>query len=165
MFFLKNLKVSTAKIIAIIATNIPAFYESLFAIPALGAVINPINIRLDFEAIRFILEHGEAKAILVDTDFADVTKAAVEGLKNKPFIVDIADISAQNHEQIGGVSDRFSRDGRTFDEAQEGIAQVCGQEHVSGIQSQSFGAAASGAATHDTHTFFLALVPEWHPPS
>ena len=89
--------------VPVIATNIPAFYESLFAIPALGAVINPINIRLDFEAIRFILEHGEAKAILVDTDFADVTKAAVEGLKSKPFIIDIADINAQNHKQIGGV--------------------------------------------------------------
>ena len=75
----------------------------LFAIPALGAVINPINIRLDFEAIRFILEHGEAKAILVDTDFADVTKAAVEGIKKKPYIIDIADINAQNHERIGEV--------------------------------------------------------------
>ena len=98
--------------VAVIATNIPAFYESLFAIPALGAVINPINIRLDFEAIRFILEHGEAKAILVDTDFADVTKAAVEGLKKKPFIIDIADINAQNHERIGDVEyEEFIKNG------------------------------------------------------
>ena len=101
--------------VAVIATNIPAFYESLFAIPALGAVINPINIRLDFEAIRFILEHGEAKAILVDTDFADVTKAAVEGIKKKPYIIDIADINAQNHERIGEVEyEEFIKSGDKF---------------------------------------------------
>jgi fatty-acyl-CoA synthase len=39
--------------VAVIATNIPAFYEGLFGIPAAGAVINPINIRLDADAIAF----------------------------------------------------------------------------------------------------------------
>ena len=42
--------------VSIVATNIPAFYESLFGVPATGAVINPINIRLDADAIAFILE-------------------------------------------------------------------------------------------------------------
>ena len=100
---LRRIGIRKGDTVAVIATNIPAFYEALFAIPALGAVINPINIRLDSEAIKFILQHGEARAILVDSDFAGVTKAAVEGLKNKPFIIDIADINAQNHQRIGDV--------------------------------------------------------------
>ena len=100
---LHKIGINKGDTVAVIATNIPAFYESLFAIPALGAVINPINIRLDSDAIKFILEHGEAKAILVDTDFAEVTNAAVKGLNNKPFIIDIADQCAQNHSQIGDI--------------------------------------------------------------
>ena len=40
--------------VAVLATNIPAFYESLNGIPACGAVINPINIRLDADALSLI---------------------------------------------------------------------------------------------------------------
>ena len=58
--------------VSIVATNVPAFYESLFGVPATGAVINPINIRLDADAIAFILEHGESKVVFVDTEFSEV---------------------------------------------------------------------------------------------
>ncbi len=77
--------------VAVIATNIPAFYEGLFGIPAAGAVINPINIRLDAEAIAFILDHGDAKVVLVDTEFAHVTRDALALAKVKPLVIDIAD--------------------------------------------------------------------------
>ena len=35
-----------------------------------GAVLNMINTRLDAETIAFILEHGEAKALFVDSEYA-----------------------------------------------------------------------------------------------
>ncbi|MCC7122529.1 MAG: AMP-binding protein, partial [Gammaproteobacteria bacterium] len=60
--------------VAIVATNIPAFYEALFGVPACGAVLNPINIRLDADAIAFILDHGGAKVVLTDTEFAPVMR-------------------------------------------------------------------------------------------
>ena len=87
--------------VAVIATNIPAFYEGLFGIPAAGAVINPINIRLDAEAIAFILDHGEAKVVLVDTEFAHVTRDALALAKVKPLVIDIADVDAPCHDRIG----------------------------------------------------------------
>ena len=52
--------------VAVMAANIPEFYEATFGIPMAGAVINSLNIRLDAENIAFILDHGEAKAILTD---------------------------------------------------------------------------------------------------
>ncbi len=87
--------------VAIVATNIPAFYEALFGVPACGAVINPINIRLDADAIAFILDHGEAKIVLTDTEFAPVVKEALAKAKVKPLVVDIADPAAPCHDRIG----------------------------------------------------------------
>ena len=87
--------------IAIVATNIPAFYESLFGVPACGAVLNPINIRLDADAIAFILDHGEAKAVMVDTEFAPVMREALAKCSVKPLIIDIADEQAPCHERLG----------------------------------------------------------------
>ncbi len=87
--------------VAVIATNIPAFYEGLFGIPAAGAVINPINIRLDADAIAFILDHGEAKVVMTDTEFAPTVREALAKCKVKPLVIDIADDDAPCHDRIG----------------------------------------------------------------
>ena len=77
--------ISKGDTVSIVATNIPSFYESLFGVAATGAVINPINIRLDAEAIAFILAHGESKVIFVDTEFSGVVKQAIDKLETKPI--------------------------------------------------------------------------------
>ena len=87
--------------VAVIATNIPAFYEGLFGIPAAGAVINPINIRLDADAIAFILDHGEAKVVMTDTEFAPTVREALAKCTVKPLVIDIADDDAPCHDRIG----------------------------------------------------------------
>lgn len=89
--------------VAIVATNIPAFYEALFGVPAADAVINPINIRLDADAIAFILDHGEAKVLMVDTEFASVVAEALAKCKAKPLVIDIADELAPCHDRIGEI--------------------------------------------------------------
>ncbi|MDG2302212.1 MAG: acyl-CoA synthetase [Gammaproteobacteria bacterium] len=95
--------IKTGDAVAVLATNIPAFYECLFGIPAAGAVINPINIRLDSDAIAFILDHGEARILITDTEFSDVVKEALTKCKNKPYVVDISDSEALSHEKIGEI--------------------------------------------------------------
>src|SRR5277367_3089455 len=55
--------------VAVMAPNIPALLEAHYAVPALGAVLNPLNYRLDARTIAFCLGHGEAKAILTDNEF------------------------------------------------------------------------------------------------
>ena len=52
--------------------NIPAMLEAHYGVPMCGAVLNALNIRLDAAALAFILQHGEAKALLTDTEFAPV---------------------------------------------------------------------------------------------
>lgn len=87
--------------VAVIATNIPAFYEAFFGIPAAGAVINPINTRLEAASVAFMLEHGGAKVVLSETEFAPLVREAVALCKSKPLIIDIADDDALCQERIG----------------------------------------------------------------
>ena len=44
--------------VAVIAPNVPALLEAHYAVPGLGAVLCPINTRLDAAAIAFILRHS-----------------------------------------------------------------------------------------------------------
>lgn len=91
--------------VAIIAANIPEMFEAHFGVPMIGAVLNTINTRLDAEAIAFILDHGEAKAVLVDPEFAAVTRAALD-LTNTPsrLIVDIEDPGFEGEHRIGALT-------------------------------------------------------------
>ena len=63
--------------VAVIAANIPEMFEAHFGVPMSGAVLNTINTRLDAEAIAFILNHGEAKVVLVDPEFSEVVQRAL----------------------------------------------------------------------------------------
>ena len=63
--------------VAVIAPNGPAMFEAHFGVPMCGAVLNAINTRLDAEAIAFILQHGEAKVLLVDKEFGELAQRVV----------------------------------------------------------------------------------------
>lgn len=77
--------------VSVLSFNTPEIYEAHFAIPMLGAVINTINIRLDIDTISYILEHGEAKALITDTELSPTVKKSLEKLNKKIIIIDIVD--------------------------------------------------------------------------
>jgi fatty-acyl-CoA synthase len=87
--------------VALMLPNVPAMYEAHFAIPMAGGVIHAINIRLDAEAIAFQLEHGGARVLLTDTEFAPTIAAALEQLADKPLVIDVADPAVTDGERIG----------------------------------------------------------------
>ncbi|MBT2773185.1 acyl-CoA synthetase [Halomonas sp. ISL-60] len=89
---LKRRGIQPGQTVAAMLPNIPAMFEAHFGVPLAGCVLNTLNIRLDAEAISYMLEHGEAKAILVDPEFADVIQQAVAKLAHKPLIIDVADV-------------------------------------------------------------------------
>ena len=75
--------------VAFLAPNIPPLFDATFGVAMAGAVLNPINTRLEPATIRFILEHGEAKLLVTDTRFAKTVREAVEGLD--VAVIDIVD--------------------------------------------------------------------------
>jgi fatty-acyl-CoA synthase len=63
--------------VAVMLPNVPPMVEAHFGVPMSGAVLNTLNTRLDPEAIAFMLDHGEAKAVIVDPEFAPVMAKAI----------------------------------------------------------------------------------------
>ena len=88
--------------VAILAANTPALLEAHYAVPTIGAVLNPINIRLDAPLIAFCLEHGEARLLLADREFHATIAPALERLGSRqPIVVDIADAEAISVQAVG----------------------------------------------------------------
>lgn len=77
--------------IALMLPNIPEMVESHFSIPLCGAIINALNIRLDAETISFMLEHGEAKVIIVDREFSAIVSQAILRMDHPPLIINVDD--------------------------------------------------------------------------
>jgi fatty-acyl-CoA synthase len=63
--------------VAVMLPNTPPMVEAHFGVPMAGAVLNAMNTRLDAETVAFMLDHGEAKAVIVDPECAAVMKNAI----------------------------------------------------------------------------------------
>ena len=87
--------------VAIISANIPEMFEAHYAIPMAGAVLNAINIRLDAATIAFILEHAEAKMLLVDKEFGPVTEEALMLMSRQPAVIHIDDAAYDEGRLLG----------------------------------------------------------------
>ncbi len=82
--------------VSIMAANTPELLEAHFGVPMAGAVLNTINTRLDAETVAYILEHGDARALIADTQFSPVVKQALATRKNdKLLVVDLIDDQAE----------------------------------------------------------------------
>ncbi len=79
--------------VAVMLPNTPPMVEAHFGIPATGAVLNALNTRLDAETLAFMLDHGEAKVVIVDPEFAGVMQQAL-GLRKSSaplLVIDVED--------------------------------------------------------------------------
>ena len=95
--------ISVGDCVAVIAPNIPEMIEAHFGIPMTGGVINALNTRLDAATIAFILEHGEAKILITDTEFSPTVKEALNLMENKPYVIDILDPEGPGGERLGKI--------------------------------------------------------------
>ena len=87
--------------VALIAPNIPEALECALAVPMIGAVLNANNIRLDARTLGYILEHGEASVLLVDTEFSQLAREAVALSGRRLLIIDIEDSEGPGGDRIG----------------------------------------------------------------
>jgi len=77
--------------VAAMLSNTPEMYECHFGVPMCGAVLNTLNTRLDAEAIAFMLEHGEAKVLITDREFAPTIRAALLRVSHDILVIDVCD--------------------------------------------------------------------------
>lgn len=96
--------IGAGETVAVLSANLPEMFECHFGVPMAGAVLNTINIRLDAEAIAFVLQHGEASALIVDPEFSEVAERALKMLEGRPLVVDIVDRHFRGGKRIGQLS-------------------------------------------------------------
>jgi fatty-acyl-CoA synthase len=73
--------------VAVMLANTPAMLECHYGVPMCGAVLNTLNTRLDAAALAFTLDHGEAKALIVDREFSGVIADALKLAKVRPLVI------------------------------------------------------------------------------
>jgi fatty-acyl-CoA synthase len=89
--------------VAALLPNTPAMLECHYGVPMAGCVLNTINTRLDAATIAYILDHGEARIVIVDREFIPVLRAALVQCANKPTIIEVNDSEAPSDETLGGL--------------------------------------------------------------
>ncbi|GHC86804.1 acyl-CoA synthetase [Pseudorhodoferax aquiterrae] len=101
---LAGLGVRSGDTVAVMLPNVPAMFEAHFGVPMAGAVLNTLNTRLDAEAIAFQLQHGEARVLLTDREFASVVGPALQRLGGqRPLVVEVEDDSAPGGARLGEI--------------------------------------------------------------
>lgn len=93
--------------VAVMLPNTPPMVEAHFGIPMTGAVLNTLNTRLDAEALAFMLDHGEAKAVIVDPEFAAVLAKAISlrQTQHEILVIDTEDaLYTGNVQRIGSLT-------------------------------------------------------------
>ena len=91
--------------VAVMLPNTPPMVEAHFGVPMAGAVLNTLNTRLDPEAVAFMLDHGEAKAVIVDPEFAGIMKKALALRQSKAplLVIDVEDALYGPGQPIGSI--------------------------------------------------------------
>ena len=80
--------------VAALLPNIPEMLECHYGVPMAGAVLNTLNTRLDAATIAYILDHGEAKAILVDRELVPLLRLALTQCAARPLVIEVDDPEA-----------------------------------------------------------------------
>ncbi len=92
---LKALGIGHGDTVSVMLPNTPEMVEAHYAVPALGAVLNTLNTRLDAPLLAWQMNHCEARVLITDREFAPVTAKALELLRSEHgrqvTVVDVCD--------------------------------------------------------------------------
>lgn len=92
------------KRVGILATNTPAFLESIFGIAAAGAVSVAINYRLKQDDINYIFQHADVDMVIVDAEFVALMEDFKKDKPDVPILID-TDTDATEGELSGPFDD------------------------------------------------------------
>lgn len=82
-----------SEVVAVLLNNSPENIEAHFGIPMTGAVLNPLNYRLDARTLTFMLGHAEAKILIVDREYSKLVSSVLATFppEKRPFVIDVDD--------------------------------------------------------------------------
>ena len=91
--------------VSVMLPNTPEMVEAHYAVPALNAVLNTLNTRLDAALLAWQMNHCEAQALITDREYAPLMAEALRLLREQfgrsPLVVDVSD------SEYGGPGERI----------------------------------------------------------
>ena len=63
--------------VSVMAFNTPEIFEAHYSVPMTGAILNTINTRLDAKTVAYILDHSEAKVLIIDRQLHSIIEKAL----------------------------------------------------------------------------------------
>ena len=102
---LSKIGIKKGDTVSFLAFNTPEIFEAHYSVPMTGAVLNTKNIRLDANTINYILNHSDAKVLVVDRQLHVEVKKALKNLNKEITVIDIDDKHADQSklEKIGNL--------------------------------------------------------------
>jgi fatty-acyl-CoA synthase len=92
---LRALGVGRGTTVSAMLTNTPEMVEAHYAVPALNAVLNTLNTRLDAPLLAWQMNHCEAQVLITDREFAPAVAQALKILHDEhgrtPVVIDVDD--------------------------------------------------------------------------
>ena len=92
---LRALGVGRGSTVSAMLPNTPEMVEAHYGVPALNAVLNTLNTRLDAPLLAWQMSHCEAQVLITDREFAPVIAQALRILKDEhgrqPIVIDVCD--------------------------------------------------------------------------
>ncbi|MDH5540283.1 MAG: acyl-CoA synthetase, partial [Rhizobacter sp.] len=81
--------------VSVMLPNTPEMVEAHYAVPAIGAVLNTLNTRLDAALLAWQMNHCEALVLITDREFSPVMRESLRLLREEhgrePLVVDVDD--------------------------------------------------------------------------
>ena len=81
--------------VSVMLHNTPEMIEAHYAVPALNAVLNTLNTRLDAPLLAWQMNHCEVSVLITDREFAPVMAQALHLLRTEhgrhPVVIDVCD--------------------------------------------------------------------------
>jgi fatty-acyl-CoA synthase len=104
---LRSVGVGRGSTVSVMLPNTPEMVEVHYAVPALNAVLNTLNTRLDAPLLAWQMNHCEAQVLITDREFAPVMKHALDLLQTQHgrtlTVIDVCD------SEFTGSGDRLGR--------------------------------------------------------
>ncbi len=92
---LQALGVGRGSTVSVMLPNTPEMVEAHYAVPALNAVLNTLNTRLDAALLAWQMNHCEVQVLITDREFAPLIGPTLAQLREQfgrtPVVIDVAD--------------------------------------------------------------------------
>jgi fatty-acyl-CoA synthase len=92
---LRALGVARGTTVSVMLTNTPEMVEAHYAVPALNAVLNTLNTRLDAALLAWQMQHCETSVLISDREFGAVMQQALRILREEhgrtPLVIEVSD--------------------------------------------------------------------------